>query len=400
MTSVTSRLAMGFSCLGHFYMHFATAMFFTVALALEQAWKMPFYEINELWTWGALFVGLAALPAGRLADRWSARGMMALCILGMGAAMLASGFANGPDQIVIVLAILGIFASIYHPVGIPWLIANAKERTGVALAVNGLFGGLGPAAAALATGFLAEYAGWRWAFFIPGIVMVGTGVVMVLCITTGRLVSTGLAEKKREATGNQGALRVFLILMLTMFVAGVVYNSTQAALPKFFSERLSGFVDGQVSHAAMLVSIVYTVAALMQVLGGMLADRYPLKRVYAIGWGLQIAFLTALGLLSGLPVFVVALLVASTSGGTLPAENMLLFKYAPASHRGLAFGAKYVLAFGAAPLGLQIISFVRDRTGDFTWLFLGLAVAAFLAFIAAVMLPGVKKLAGQPVAAE
>lgn len=366
-------------------------MFFTVALALESSWSMPFHEVNELWTIGALLVGLAALPAGRLGDRWSARGMMVICLIGMGVALLACGFVGGPEAMIATLAAVGLFAAIYHPIGIPWLIANSTRKTGVLLAINGLFGGLGPAAAALVTGFLVDYAGWRWAFLVPGSIMVITGLVMIYCIATGRLVSTGLADRKQSSGVQGGALRIFLILMLTMFAAGIVYNATQAALPKFFSERITDFVDGQVSRAALLVSAVYTVGAVMQLLGGMLADRYPLKLVYLAGWLCQTCFLVAVALLSGFGVFFAALLVASASTGILPAENMLLFRYAPARHKGLAFGFKFVLAFGAAPVGLHLISFVRETTGDFTWLFLGMSITALLAFLAAICLPGERR---------
>ena len=77
MSSGSSRLTLVFSCLGHGYMHTFTAFYFVIVLALEADWGLPYHELIELWTLGALLVGLGALPAGWLADRWSARAMIA-----------------------------------------------------------------------------------------------------------------------------------------------------------------------------------------------------------------------------------------------------------------------------------------------------------------------------------
>ena len=50
---------------------------------------------------------------------------------------------------------LGAFASIYHPVGIPMLVRHAT-RPGLTIGINGLAGNLGVALAALLTGFLVK----------------------------------------------------------------------------------------------------------------------------------------------------------------------------------------------------------------------------------------------------
>ncbi len=67
-----AHLPLVFSSLGHCYMHLFTAFYFIIVLALEEAWALPYHEPIELWTLGSLMVGLAALPAGWLGDRWSA----------------------------------------------------------------------------------------------------------------------------------------------------------------------------------------------------------------------------------------------------------------------------------------------------------------------------------------
>ena len=112
-----------------------------------------------------------------------------------------------------------------------------------------------------------------------------------------------------------------------------------------------------------------------------------MKRIYVLCWFVQIGFLAALAGATGLSAFVLAILLSTVSTGLLPAENMLLAKFTPSKHHGLAFGIKFVLAFGAAPLAMELIAIVRERTGDFFLLFVGMSIATAVVFVVALMLP-------------
>ena len=82
MQQNSARLPLAFSCLGHAYMHMFTAFYFVIVLSLEDVWQRPYHELIQLWTLGALLVGLAALPAGWLGDRLGAANMMIVFVIG------------------------------------------------------------------------------------------------------------------------------------------------------------------------------------------------------------------------------------------------------------------------------------------------------------------------------
>ena len=110
-----------------------------------------------------MLFGLGSLPAGRLGDLWGRRQMMLLFFFGMGASLLLVSLTRNAWELAGALTVMGAFSSIYHPVGIPMLVRGAK-RPGLAIGINGLAGNLGVAFAAVTTGFLVKYAGWRAAF--------------------------------------------------------------------------------------------------------------------------------------------------------------------------------------------------------------------------------------------
>src|SRR5690606_26868704 len=131
---------------------------------------------------GAFFLfGLGSVPAGRLGDLWGRRQMMLMFFFGLGAAALLTAMAQSPWQLAMGLALIGAFASIYHPVGIPMLVQRAA-RPGVVIGINGLAGNLGVAGAAIITGFLVQSWGWRAAFVVPGMISIACGVAFAfLC---------------------------------------------------------------------------------------------------------------------------------------------------------------------------------------------------------------------------
>lgn len=390
MRDDSGRLVLLYSSIGHFFFHYLAAMYFTIVLALANDWNQPFHELIELWTPAFILIGLAALPAGRLADIWSSAGMLVVMFIGMGLACAASGLAQNAWQLLLLLGGIGLFAAIYHPVGIAWLVRGSAEHTGKKLAINGIFGGLGAAAAGGITGLLLEYSSWRAAFLVPGVVCLLVGLSMLWCVRTGRLVEirSGTARQGEKKKQQGGALGAFLILLLPMFTIGLIYNTTQAFMPKLFEERLVDLLDGNMAKIGVMVSVVYMVGAVMQLVGGWLADRFPLKTVYLWCWVLQIPLLMLIAgsenvLLFG---FVIGLVVLNTAA--LPSENMLLSRFAPERHHGMAFGIKFVLAFGAGPLGVQLIALVREATGSFELLIYGLGVSAAVTSIAVMALPG------------
>lgn len=390
MTPRDARIAIVFSSLGHFYIHLFTAFYFVIVLALEDDWSLPYHELIALWTLGSILVGAAALPAGMLSDRVGATRMMVAFFIGMGAASMAAGLAETPVPLTLGLAGIGLFAAIYHPVGIPWLVRNAGSARGKALGINGIFGSLGTAAAGLTAGALIDLVSWRAAFLVPGAVSLLTGVALAWCARGGRLADAPAAAHGAATSHARGALvRAFVALMLCLALAGLIYQATQTALPKLFELRHGGLVGGGALGVGALVAVVYAAAGIMQVVGGHLADRYPLKPVYLGALALQAPLLWLAAGASGVALVGVAAFMVMAAVAALPAENMLLARYTPAHHHGLAFGIKFVISFGAAPLAVQLVAFITGAGRDLGDLFALLALFAVCMILAASLLPPV-----------
>ena len=376
-----------FSNTGHALSHLFMMIYPTVVLALEVEFSQPYHVLISLMLAGNILFGAAALPAGYLGDKWGAINMMVVFFLGTGLSAILVGFANNEIQIVLSFALVGFFGSIYHPVGIAWIARTINNR-GKALGINGVFGSAGMGIAPIMAGILTDLFSWRAAFIIPGIFCVAIGVILLIFSFKG-LIQEYEPEVERDIPESpEGDLKKgILLLLFTVACTGLIYQATSFMLPKLIEMRLSDFLgDGLIGVGAM-VSIIYFLSGGMQLLGGWMADRFQLKRVYLICWVLQVPLLIIAGFLNTALIFpVLAMMVVANTIGS-PAENSLFARYSPPQWRSTAFGVKFVLALGVAALAVPLVSWAHKLVGEFTWLLVALAIIAVVAAIVTLMLP-------------
>jgi FSR family fosmidomycin resistance protein-like MFS transporter len=385
MIKPSASLAQGFSNLGHAYSHILTILYPTVVLALEPLWGMSYGELIALMLLGQILFGVAALPAGWLGDRWSSLGMMVAFFVGTGGAAVLTGLARDPLELGIGLSLIGLFGSIYHPVGMAWLVRTAVNR-GRALGANGMYGALGLAVAPLIAGVLTDLISWRAAFIIPGASCVAIGIALFIVWRLGYVEDTHVDLKPLPEPEKGDVVRAFFVLSLTMTCVGLIGQAFSVMLPKLFAERLPEFAGGT-TGAGTLVMIVYLFAALAQLVGGRLADRFAMRNVYIVMFVLQAPVLFLAAALTGLPLIGMSIAMVFINVAALPSENGLLARYTPGNWRATAYGAKFVLALGVSAAAIPLIGFIHDTTGGFFWLFILLGVLATIVFAAALLLP-------------
>jgi MFS family permease len=378
------RLLVPFINIGHFLDHLAMLVFPVVVVALAREWQQPYAELLPLALGGFIAFGAFALPAGWLADHWSRYRMMAVFFFGIGAALFLTGFAQSSWQIGLGLFVTGMFAAIYHPVGIAMLVA-APGKMGSALGWNGLWGNLGLAAAALVSGALMDLWGWRTAFFIPGLLSIGVGIAFVLLVP-----DPGPVQKKSKSIGlhvDRGTMaRIFGILLIATACGGVIFNSTTVAMPKVFDERLAMLTQTSLGIGA-LVAFVYTLAAFAQVVMGSLIDRFELRRLM-IGVALaQIPLLALAANLQGWAMLGAALLMMLAIFGQIPLNDAIVGRYVADEYRARVLSVRYVVSLGVAAVAVPLIAVLHKTEGGFSNVFLVLAALAAGMLLASLFFP-------------
>jgi MFS family permease len=382
--------------LGHFLDHLFMLIFASVAaLALASEWEMSYAQLIPYATPGLIAFGLFSLPAGRLADRWSREGMMAVFFIGIGLASVATSFSQGPVQMALGLFFIGLFAAIYHPVGLA-MIARGGKSMGLDIAVNGVWGNMGVGCAALLTGFLIDQTGWRTAFWLPGLVSVVLGLGYLHGyrhrIPLKNAASASVAGAAAAAATGAGfadwratLIRIAAIIFFTTAVSSLIFQGTTFALPKVFDERLGG-IASSATMIGWLAFVVFAVASFAQIAVGKMLDRYGPRNVFAVVALIQVVFFTVMPGLHDLSALAVALGFMLGAFGQIPINDYMIGKMAKSELRASIYGARYIVSFAVWAVVVPLIAYVH-RTWGFDALFHILAVAALAILCAVLMLP-------------
>ncbi len=377
---------MAFLNAAHFADHYCLLIFPTAVLGLAEGWGLTYDAALALGSGGYIAFAIASLPAGWLGDRWGRVATLRLFFPGLALALLVIGTARGETQLAFGMVLLGIAAAIYHPVATA-LVIQITGGSGRALAINGLWGNMGVAAAALGTGVLTAELGWRWSFLLPSIVLAGMALAFLLAV---REEPPRVPQEARKGGGAAKAAllspyRALVLIAISAFCGGLIFNGVTFALPKLFAERLDDYLPSLAS-LGLVTGLVFAMAGFAQLPVGRLLDRHGARLPLVLATSIQTVLLLGLFFTQGpvaLPLAAVLLLLVF---GEIPITAWLLGHVVPERWLARVFGVQHLLSLGVAALVLPLIASLYAATGSSGALFGLLAIAAILVALAASIL--------------
>ncbi len=370
--------------LGHALDHLFLLIFATAVSAIATEFGVGRWEDMMPYTVGAFVMfGLGSIPAGRLGDLWGRRQMMLVFFFGMGLSAMGVALTQTPLQMGIALTVLGVFSAIYHPVGIPMLVQKA-ERPGLTIGVNGLAGNLGIAMAALSTGFLVAWQGWRMAFIVPGVVSILCGFLFAW---TAPNETSAPAKKKSTVVQlpKQLAWRTFAVMVATSTTTSLLFNITTNGNTQLLAERLDGLVNDP-TRLGMLLAVIYAVASLAQLVVGRLLDWLPVKPLFFAVLFLQIVSFALASQTTGWVWYVAAIGYMVMVFAAIPFSDTMVVRYIDDAMRSRVSGTRIAISFGISSLAVYSLGPFVKASG-FTQLMVAASCVAALGALIVLFLP-------------
>jgi MFS family permease len=311
--------------------------------------------------------------------------MMLVFFFGLGASALLCALTTNAWQMAAALTLLGAFASIYHPVGIPMLVQNAK-KPGATIGVNGLAGNLGIAVAAILTGFLVQGFGWRAAFVVPGGVSILCGVLFAQFAPVE--LEAPAARRKTSAVKLPAAVlaRVFTVMTAAAATASLLFNLTTNGNGQLLAERMRGIVEDPATLGTLLAA-VYALASTAQVVVGRLIDRVPLKRLYLTIALAQAPLLLFAAYAQGWWLYAALAGVMILIFGAIPFTDAMIVRYVDDSLRSRVAGMRLTVSIGISSFAVWLLGPLVKAAG-FTALMLVMAGIALCTCAIVAWLPG------------
>jgi MFS family permease len=372
-----TRRSIAFLNWAHAIDHYVMLIFPTVVIGLEAVYGRPYSELIALGSASFVAFGVFSLPAGWLADRWSRRHMMALFYLGCGLSLAAAAAAPDLWTLAAALFALGVFASIYHPVGMAMLI-EASQARGRILAFNGVCGNLGAALAAGITAVLASTLGWRGAFLVPAVLCVATGIYYVLRMPDDHVHGKARKSSIDARLSPQAMFVLFACFTIVALAAGLSFNVISVALPKLLDERLGQGVP--LMLVGGLATAVFMCGAVAQLAVGRLSERFAPHVLFAIIATIEFAAILWSAYATG-PMLLVALAVSMAAlYGQVTVNDMVVARYTADAWRGRVYAVRYFLIFVSAGAAVGLIAYLH-KSGGFELVLLASAGVAFVLLV-------------------
>ena len=365
--------------------HFVLLIYPTVVIGLEVVYRRPYNELIALSSAAFVAFGVFSLPAGWLADHWSRRNMMAAFYLGCGISLALTAFAPNLPMLAVGMFLLGMFAAIYHPVGMAMLIEASGAR-GRTLAFNGVCGNFGVSLAAGISAALATWLGWRAAFLAPAALCIITGIIYLWMTPDDRHHTKSRQSKPTVPLTPKVATMLFGLFLVIAISSGLVFNVLTIALPKIVDEGVAASVP--LVLVGGIATAVLVCGALAQLTVGRLVEWVPPHAIFAA--------VTALGFVgnlwatyaAGISLMLALALAVAAIYGQVTVNDMILARYTADAWRGRVYAVRYFTLFVSAGAAIALISLLHNSGGF--GLVLGvnsiIALAMFLATLGLVAL--------------
>jgi MFS family permease len=333
--------------IAHTLDHLVLLVFASAVAAIASDFGLTRWEDLMPYTAGAfLMFGLGSIPSGRLGDLWGRRKAMLLFFFGTAASCLLVASTQSPLQMAAALTLLGAFASIYHPVGIPMLVRDAA-RPGAVIGWNNMAGNLGIALAALLAGYAVSYGSWRLAFLLPGLVALILGLAFLRLAPRETLSPAKADHPRRQATpkaNTQSTARALIVVTAAASTGSILYNFTTNGNTELFRERLNHLLADP-TDLGLVLAALYVVASCAQVIVGQLSDKMALRPLFLTIVCTQTLFFMLAAYASGWWFYVFALGFMAAIFGAIPFTDTVMVRYVDDRQRSRMTGLRIGIAF-------------------------------------------------------
>jgi MFS family permease len=190
----------------------------------------------------------------------------------------------------------------------------------------------------------------------------------------------------------KGSPRPLIVFLFAAVMVGFCYRGVMTFLPIYFSQNLQGgiFIGGDVLKGGAFATITLLVGIVGQFVGGHLASRFSLEKLYATMLLITVPLLVAVSATSNYALFFATMVFAFFYFCTQPVGNNLVAEYTDPAGRGLGYGLYFAIAFGLGSFAAGFCGRIATRFG-INKVFLVLAGVIFLGFLAMLYVTRLRK---------
>ncbi|MBI1247043.1 MFS transporter [bacterium] len=336
---------------------------------LQTVWRFPW--------------GVGALLAGWLVDRYGAKRMLALYLIGGAVCCVTSILLPGLPLLFLSMFLMGVMASIYHPAGLALLSHETTPQTlPKVLGWHGVFGSMGIGGVPLiAAVVLSTTHSWQAFYALLAVMSLAVGVVFVyLTLKSPERVFSPKQQTTAEDFGDWPSFGILLVMSASI---GLSYHGVMSFLPRFLSDgqvlgyQTQGEIGGNVLAASSLI-----LGCIGQFFAGYIAKPQRLEVQLMMICGGTIPLLIGMSMASPEWKWWCVAAWSMVFFMHQPVFNSLIAKYTPRSRRSLCYGVSFAVGNGIGAIAAGLVG----ENSNLQSAYIGLAGCAMVATVGGLVL--------------
>lgn len=307
---------------------------------------------------------------GYAADKFGRKPMLLRASLGMAIVIGSMGLAQNAYQLIGLRLLQGIITG--YTTACITLIATQteEEHTGWALGVLSTASVTGSLFGPLLGGYLDEFLGLEFTFFLTGGLMLVAFVATLLFVKEEFVPGEKKALSVREVWKKLPDPNLIITMFVTSFVLQLAYYSIEPIITVYITQ-----LSTNTAHIALISGIAFSASGFANIIAaprlGRLSDKIgPQKVMFAALVVAGVLFIPQAFVRSPWQLIGLRFLLGFATAGLVPSINTLLKKITPDVLTGRIFGfnisAFYLGSFSGAVLGGQIAAYLGIKYVFFT----------------------------------
>ena len=341
--NTNEKIILSITGLSHLAVHVIMLIFPALFIVLQSEFDLGMDQLGLMASISAFMFGVGAIPAGYFESKYGGRSLLLIYLFGTGLFSLCMFWVNSIFMLYVFLGFIGLLSSIYHPAGLT-LISRRVKHLSKGMAYHGIAGSVGLAIGPLFASIISESFFWQMPYMVMGILNTMLGLLVLIKIPISK--SNPIDENLDEHPGtNKKGLLYYYGFSMTM---GFVFGGFATFMPTHFSKHTQELLPflSPVIKGGLFTSLVFTVGALGQIIGGHAGSRFPKPTILMWVAILNIPVLFLMGLTTGYTLIFVSLFLGIIYFVSQPIGNALVADLTHHGHRGLGYGISFFLSFG------------------------------------------------------
>jgi FSR family fosmidomycin resistance protein-like MFS transporter len=333
-------------------------------------------------TGGSLIIHIfSQLLLGRFSDGKNTRTLLSFGILLTSISMLLFTQANGFYTLILIMFLLRISESFFHPIGIGWISRIFKRhKLDWAMGIQSGLADIGAFIAISTTLYISEITNWKYPLYlwsIAGIIVLLIGTVLTANIKEEYLLVNKTSKRQTIKEAIEESI-VFLKRIKLVIPAYIISGSSWGIIITYLPLYLTETTELSLTAIGLIVSIWIGIGSISSILYGRICSKFGRNNIVFLSYftvgvtSILITYFTNISL-----IILIIALMGITAFITFPAIITLISEITHESVEGKTFGTIFTLQIIGSTIFLFFGGFLSDVFG--IWIpFIILGVSSLL----------------------